>query len=95
MRHFLNQTSGIAGSEDRLLLVPSESETLMSQAKRGELLPLSTTPGTTMSYSNGNDILLGATLQEVSGMSYGEVIEKYIFITSKNGVWSHITRAWS
>jgi CubicO group peptidase (beta-lactamase class C family) len=79
VRHLLNQTSGISGNEDRLLLVGTGAETVEQHVREMSHLPLAQPVGTTLQYSSWNYLVLGLLVETVSGQSYEDYVRQYIF----------------
>ena len=78
VRHLLNQTSGLStidGSRDAFTPEISLEERVRSIEDYG----LVSEPGAEFNYSNLNFATLGLIVQEVSGLDYGEYVEKAIF----------------
>jgi CubicO group peptidase (beta-lactamase class C family) len=81
LHHLLNHTSGIKDytripelrSKTRLDMSPEE---LISTFKN---LPLEFNPNEKYDYNNSGYVLLGYIIEQLSGMSYGDFIEKNIF----------------
>ena len=93
INHLLTQTSGIPEffdpdeSEKHLLVKEHTPWDLISYFKDR---PLDFEPGTKFAYSNSNYVLLGAIIEKVSGISYSEYMDQFIFtpIGMKNtSVW--------
>jgi CubicO group peptidase (beta-lactamase class C family) len=80
VRQLLNHTSGIPPeSEYRAATLRGDDETISELVdKFGTIRPVSA-PGTRFAYGNANYIILGELVQQVSGLSYEEYIQKYIF----------------
>lgn len=78
VRNLLNQTSGLSslagGHEMRYLSNASILDTARSLA--GE--ELQSTPGEEFEYANGNYVLLGALVEELSGVSYQAFVQRNI-----------------
>jgi CubicO group peptidase (beta-lactamase class C family) len=77
VRMLLNQVSGICGQDD-----PDPNQTAPSlQAQVGRLrsLKLSSAPGAKYCYSNQNYMLLGAILEKISGLPFGEALRQSVF----------------
>lgn len=82
VENLLTHTAGIPDSdtaamtrlqgEKRLVTLPEIISTFKDR-------PLDFTPGTKMVYSNNGYMLLGAIIEKVSGMSYGEYLKKNLF----------------
>jgi len=78
VQHLLNQTSGLStldGSRD--VFTPEIS--LEERVRAIENYELVSEPGSEFNYSNLNYAVLGLIVQEVSGLGYGEFVEKEIF----------------
>ncbi|MCA6364091.1 MAG: serine hydrolase [Bacteroidetes bacterium] len=81
LHHLLNHTSGITSytnlpefrAKTRLDMRPEE---IISSFKN---LPLEFTPGERYAYSNSGYVLLGYIIEKLSGMSYGDFVQKNIF----------------
>ena len=81
LHHLLNHTSGIVSytnlpefrEKTRLDLSPEEI------IKSFKDLPLEFNPGENQAYSNSGYVLLGFIIEQLSGMSYGDFIQKSIF----------------
>lgn len=81
LHHLLNHTSGIVSytnlpefrTKTRLDLSPEE---IISSFKD---VPLEFNPGENQAYSNSGYVILGFIIEQLSGMSYGEFIQKNIF----------------
>jgi len=80
VRQLLNHTSGIAKeAEYQVAALWGENETISSLVgKFGVIRPVSKS-GSRFEYSNANYIILGELIQQMSGMTYGEYIQKHIF----------------
>jgi CubicO group peptidase (beta-lactamase class C family) len=78
----LTHTAGIPGSEPEAM---SKLQGKRSFVTLPEIIatfknrPLDFAPGTKWNYSNNGYMLLGAIIEKVSGISYGEYLEKNIF----------------
>jgi CubicO group peptidase (beta-lactamase class C family) len=81
IENLLTHTSGI---EDFTAL-PDYQDRMMLDLKPTEIIdhfkdkPLKFTPGTKWSYSNSNYILLGHTIEIISGQTYAEYLAEHIF----------------
>jgi CubicO group peptidase (beta-lactamase class C family) len=81
LHHLLNHSSGVTSytnlpafrSRMRQDMSPDEIVESFKQ------LPLEFPPGTQHSYSNSGYALLGLIIEKVSGLSYGEFVQKHIF----------------
>jgi len=81
LHHLLNHTSGIKDytripelrTKTRLDMSPEE---IISTFKT---LPLEFNPNEKYDYNNSGYVLLGYIIEKLSGMSYGDFVEKYIF----------------
>ncbi|MCB0111139.1 MAG: serine hydrolase, partial [Caldilineaceae bacterium] len=81
VEHLLTHTSGIKNfvtlpawvALQRQDLTPTELIALFANE------PLDFPPGTQWSYSNSNYILLGAIIEQLSGLSYADFIQQHIF----------------
>jgi CubicO group peptidase (beta-lactamase class C family) len=81
LHHLLNHTSGIVNytnlpefrNKTRLDLSPEE---IISYFKK---IPLEFNPNEKFAYSNSGYVLLGYIIEKLSGMSYGDFIQKNIF----------------
>ncbi|MEZ4735044.1 MAG: serine hydrolase domain-containing protein [Caldilineaceae bacterium] len=82
IEHLLTHTSGVKDME----FLPARLAVERSDLSIEELLdlfkdePLDFVPGTAWSYSNSGYILLGAIIEQVSGMSYADFIQQRIFL---------------
>lgn len=78
--HLLTHTSGLLDYEDLIRknrnnpISDTEVLDLLSRQKKYKFKP-----GTSWSYNNGNYCILKELLEKVSGLSYGEYLQKYIF----------------
>jgi CubicO group peptidase (beta-lactamase class C family) len=81
VRHLLNMSSGIGDIfGDRYKQTPKESlMTIRDFLPLFADLPLSFEPGTQRQYSNGGYLVLGAIIEEVSGLDYYTYARKNIF----------------
>jgi D-alanyl-D-alanine carboxypeptidase len=82
VRHLLTHTSGIVDHFGDLEAVPVEATVgelyrVMSLLEPGE--PLRSTPGAAYAYSNFNYVLLGAILEQVTGITWEAVLRSWIF----------------
>ncbi|NRB60718.1 MAG: beta-lactamase family protein [Winogradskyella sp.] len=93
IHHLLSQTSGIPEyfilSDDELYLLAKEHtpEELINYYKDA---PLNFKPGSKWEYSNSNYPLLGAALENVTGLSLRTYLQKYIFNPlnmNSTGLW--------
>ncbi len=82
IRHLLNQTSGLPCSvgEINLANFDSRPDATERQVRALSTLVLSRPPGSAFEYCNTNYNLLGLVIETVSGCSYEEYIQRYIFI---------------
>ena len=78
VRHFLNQTSGFTREAQRSYRIPRDA-TIKSAVQLLADQPATHLAGTTYSYFNPNYTVLGALIEEVSGMTYQEYVQEYIF----------------
>jgi CubicO group peptidase (beta-lactamase class C family) len=81
LHHLLTNTSGIldyVATPDfaRQMRLPMMVEELIALFKD---YPLSRAPGASFSYSNSNWVLLGAIIERVSGLAYGDYLHRHIF----------------
>ena len=80
IHNLLNHTSGIRGrtpiSDSKLMAIDMKVEQLIEYIKKQ---PLKFNSGEQFSYSNSGYILLGRIIEIVTGNSYEEFIENYIF----------------
>ncbi len=80
VRQLLNHTSGIPKeAEFRAATLRGDGETISSLVAKFDVIKPHSQPGSVYAYSNANFIILGELIQQVSGLSYGEYIKKYIF----------------
>lgn len=78
IRNLLNQTSGFSlySGLDQFAKTDKTSDDLV---KDQQTIELTQPVGSYFQYSNCNFILLGKIIEEVSGLSYGEYIDKHVF----------------
>ncbi len=76
VRHLLNQTSGIPGIFSEILIFNDSYEEMLSSLGN---LRLSNEPGTLFEYADLNYCLLGALIENVSGMTYEEYMDYAVF----------------
>jgi hypothetical protein len=79
IRQLLTQTSGLSGTDDRLMLVAGKNPSLQYLASQSALLKLASDPGSAMSYSNWNYIVLGVLIEAISSQSYADYMESTVF----------------
>ncbi len=80
VRQLLNHTSGIPPeSEYRAATLRGDDETISELVDKFGSIQPDSTPGTRFAYGNANYIILGELVQQVSGLSYEEYIQKNIF----------------
>jgi CubicO group peptidase (beta-lactamase class C family) len=81
--NLLTQTSGITDymNDEPLLLaqIPYEELSAESIIALAGTKPLKFEPGAQYSYCNTNYVILGYIVERISGMSYGDYLEKHIF----------------
>jgi CubicO group peptidase (beta-lactamase class C family) len=81
LHHLLSNTSGIPD----YIVMPRYTPIMRSEVAYDDLLalfrdePLLFTPGTNFSYSNGNWILLGMIIEQVTGKRYADAVRDLIF----------------
>lgn len=78
VRMLLNQTSGIPTDAGGGGLRYLEDESVAEVARELEGVPLSAEPGARFEYANGNYVLLGGLVEEVSGLPFGEYLRERI-----------------
>jgi CubicO group peptidase (beta-lactamase class C family) len=78
VRDLLNQTSGISSYDGRKI-INGGNHSLEEVVRKQSNLKLSKPVGTTFQYSNTNYIILGEIVQRVSGLTYEQYIEDFIF----------------
>lgn len=77
VRHLLNHTSGLTGrGMDR---VARGERTLTEEARALSKCVPQSASGSTYAYFNGNYRLLGAIVERVSGLSFGEYVKRSVF----------------
>lgn len=81
VRHLLNQTSGLPLSAGEMLLADLDEgpDAAERQARALSTLELTRAVGAAFEYSNMNYVLLGMILEAVSGESYVDYVQEYIF----------------
>ncbi len=80
VRELLNHTSGIAeNAEFSVATLRGDDETIDELVGNFSSIKLKTSPGSKFEYGNANFIILGALIQKVSGISYEDYIQRYIF----------------
>ncbi len=80
IRHLLNHTSGILNYTDQPGF-PIESQSDLESAQVLQFVadkPLQFKPGTRFYYSNTDSYLLGLVIEQVSGLSYANYIQKHV-----------------
>jgi len=81
LHHLLSNTSGIPD----YIIMPEYQKISKNHLTTQDLIalfrdqPLQFEPGSQFSYSNSNWVLLGAILEQATGLTYGEVIRERIF----------------
>jgi CubicO group peptidase (beta-lactamase class C family) len=78
LRHLLSHTSGIPDYSD-LELSGARNRTPEQLLALTRGLPLHFMPGTDYAYSNTGYVLLGRLIEKLSGMPYGEYMERQLF----------------
>ncbi|USK50435.1 beta-lactamase family protein [Bacillus sp. CMF12] len=81
VEQLLAQTSGLS-TYDGLALSDKEltgSNAIKNQVKKLSEVELTAAPGEKHQYSNANFLVLGALIEELTGMSYAEYMQKQIF----------------
>lgn len=78
VRTLLNQTSGIPTDAGGGGLRYLDDGSVTEVAHELEGAPLSDRPGARFQYANGNYVLLGALIEEVSGLPFGDYIRAHI-----------------
>ncbi len=81
LHHLLTNTSGIPDyvttpAFERQMRLPTTVAALIALFKDR---PLLMEPGAAINYSNSNWVLLGAIIEQVSGLSYGDYLAQHIF----------------
>jgi CubicO group peptidase (beta-lactamase class C family) len=76
VRHLLNHTSGIPGKAPR---APGDDPSIQDHARALRDVELVHSPGGPYEYSSPNYQVLGAVVEEVSGMKFGEYLARHIF----------------
>ena len=92
IRNLLNHTSGLSDFG----YVPKHSDTITIQQSITYLTEAKLTApiGSVFQYFNPNYSILGAIVEKVSGLSYGEYVEKYIFNPLKmNNSYTYVADA--
>lgn len=80
VRQLLNHTSGFGkAAEHRVATLYGDQETLHELVQKSTTITLKNEPGSTFEYGNMSFIILGDLIETVSGLSYGEYIQRYIF----------------
>jgi CubicO group peptidase (beta-lactamase class C family) len=81
IRQLLTQTSGMSERSGLIIADQGASDQLAVQRNVKALAtePLEAKPGTRHIYSNSNYAVLGAVIEQVSGMTYAKFMESYIF----------------
>jgi Beta-lactamase class C and other penicillin binding proteins len=79
IRQLLNHTSGFSTYEGMKVFNRNADESLSQLAENIHNVRLSRKPGASYEYSNLNYVLLGAIIEIVSGITYGQYIENKIF----------------
>ena len=87
IENLLNHTSGIANYTGLLELRSAENKAAAKSTEQRfndfNRVPLEYTPGERFSYTNSGFFILGMIIEKVSGITYGEYIEKNIFTPLK------------
>jgi CubicO group peptidase (beta-lactamase class C family) len=87
IENLLNHTSGITDYTGILNLRSAENKaapkTIQQRFNDFSSVPLEFTPGEKYKYSNSGFFILGMIIEKVSGISYGEYIEKNLFTPLK------------
>lgn len=80
-QHLLNHTAGVPNYTDfaSFLQVETSPATPAQVVDRFRGLPLNFAPGSAFAYSNGNYVLLGQLIEQVSGMAYADYVQARIF----------------
>ena len=76
VRHLLNQTSGIPGIFSEILIFNDSYEGMLASLSN---LRLNNEPGSAFEYADLNYCLLGALIENVSGMTYEEHMDYAVF----------------
>jgi CubicO group peptidase (beta-lactamase class C family) len=80
VQQLLNHTSGIGeAAEDRVATLYGDQESVHELVRKFRSLPLKSKPGSSFEYGNAGYIILGDLIETVSGLSYGEYVQRYIF----------------
>ncbi|MBC7777132.1 MAG: beta-lactamase family protein [Phycisphaerae bacterium] len=82
VRHLLNQTSGLSGSDAyRTAFFTYNGDDALEKTARyyTEGRQLKHPVGKTYAYSNGNYVILGLIVQKVSGQSYESYVKEHVF----------------
>jgi D-alanyl-D-alanine carboxypeptidase len=81
VEHLLTHTSGIKSYTDLPEWLPlwRKDLTMTELIDLFKNKPMDFAPGTQMKYNNSGYVLLGAIIEKVSGMKYGEFVEQKIF----------------
>lgn len=80
VRMLLNHTSGIATqAEFQVSTLRGDDETIAELVAKFKAIQPAWQPGERFAYGNANYIILGALIEQVSGMPYGAYLQKYLF----------------
>ncbi|HEY31729.1 MAG TPA: beta-lactamase family protein [Dehalococcoidia bacterium] len=80
VRHLLHHSSGLPGTFAEPLAIHSGDDAMDKLVAALEKVHLDRTPGSSFEYSNLNYCLLGAIIEEVSGVKFEEYLEQRVFI---------------
>jgi len=80
VRHLLQQTSGLDDLAGGPLLASAAAGTPLAAIAELKNDELASTPGGTWLYANANYVLAGLVVERASGMSYGDYVQREIFI---------------
>lgn len=80
VRQLLNHTGGIGEeAENSVATLYGDKETVRELVGKFHSIKLKNEPGSTFEYGNAGFIILGDLIETVTGLSYGEYIQRYIF----------------
>ncbi len=80
VRHLLQQTSGLDDLAGGPLLASAADGTPLAAIAELTDAGLASTPGSTWRYANVNYVLAGLVVERASGMSYGDYVQREIFV---------------